>query len=294
MEPESPVRIDPAGIGEESIVPVEGASVPPWMEELPEGDIEFARNKGWMRPADLVREYRDLEAMVGPNQVRMPNSDTSPEEVDAFWSRLGRPAAPDGYSFSPGETATGYDNELAEWFREAAYAVNMPADMAHKLHDQFLQARLEQAAAHWQADRDRAAEAVSTLSQEWGSSYHTNLELARRAVAELGGPDLKEVLEETGLGDDPSLVRAFAAIGRRIYAEERIESQGDFEAAAKSQASDTPAHPGPAIAAQREILRLRSDDKFMLAYADRAHPSHEIAQAEMDALYAAAYSPNKH
>ena len=61
--------------------------------------------------------------------------------------------------------------------------------------------------------------------------------------------------------------------------------------ASAAQNSNVLPMPTSPSGGQREILRLRTDEKFMLAYADSTHPSHEIALAEMDALYAAAYPP---
>ena len=46
-----------------------------WMADLPGPGAEFAHAKGWENPVDLVRQYRDLEAMVGPDQARMPGGD---------------------------------------------------------------------------------------------------------------------------------------------------------------------------------------------------------------------------
>ena len=203
-------------VGGSSAVEGREMALPPWMEELPEPDIAFARTKGWSRPADLIRQYRDLETMVGPDQVRIPGEGATPVEMEAFWSRLGRPATTDGYTFSPGESATGYDTDLADWFRDAAHEVNMPVDMAEALHDRFLETRMEEAAAHWQADQARGAETAATLGREWGSAYDANLDLARRAVTEVGGDDLKEALEVSGMGNDPALIRTFAGIGRRL------------------------------------------------------------------------------
>ena len=45
------------------------------MPDLPGPGAEFAHAKGWENPVDLVRPYRDLEAMVGPDQARMPGGD---------------------------------------------------------------------------------------------------------------------------------------------------------------------------------------------------------------------------
>ena len=128
------------------------------------------------------------------------------------------------------------------------------------------------------------------MGLEWGSTYDANLDLARRAVTEVGGDDLKEALEVSGMGNDPALIRAFAGIGRRLYGGGTTNAEMPTATTAAQNSNVLPMPTSPS-GGQREILRLRTDEKFMLAYADSTHPSHEIALAEMDALYAAAYPP---
>lgn len=52
-------------LGDSSAVEELEMALLPRMEELPEPVIAFARTKGWSRPADLIRQYRDLGTMVG-------------------------------------------------------------------------------------------------------------------------------------------------------------------------------------------------------------------------------------
>lgn len=39
---------------------------------------------------------------------------------------------------------------------------------------------------HWQMDQSRSAVTAANMGSEWGSTYDANLNLARRAVAEVG------------------------------------------------------------------------------------------------------------
>jgi len=157
-----------------------------WMADLPGPNAEFAYAKGWESPLDLVRQFRDLEAMVGPDQVRMPGADATPEEINAFWSRMGRPETPDGYNIAPGDSASGYDSMLADWFRDAAHAVHMPADMAESLHDRFREQAAEASAGYWQQAEQERQESEAVLRHEWGRGFDARIEDAQRRSP---GPD---------------------------------------------------------------------------------------------------------
>jgi hypothetical protein len=64
---------------------------------------------------------------------------------------------------------------------------------------------------------DEAAdeETLSTLKDEWGDEFDANLQFAHRTVEELDD-ELIAVIEESGLGNDPRVVRAAARIGRLL------------------------------------------------------------------------------
>ena len=56
------------------------------------------------------------------------------------------------------------------------------------------------------------------LRQEWGDDFDANLQRARNAAAAVADDALVAVLEETGLGNDPRILRAAARIGALLEA----------------------------------------------------------------------------
>jgi hypothetical protein len=68
------------------------------------------------------------------------------------------------------------------------------------------------------ASENEAAPALESLKREWGAQYDANIGFAKRLVAEVASPELIEAIGRSGLGDDPSMVRAVAEIARRLYA----------------------------------------------------------------------------
>jgi len=212
-----------------------------------------------------------------------PSPDAPPEEVAAFWTGLGMPQTADEYDLSPGDSATGYDIALSDWFRQAAHAAHMPADMAKTLHDAFRDHMAAQTNAYWDTVSHDRNESEAALKRDWGAGYEARMQDAHRAIERFGGQPLKDVLNHTGLGDHPLLVRAFADMGRLLAGNGNGESSGETTVGTQT------AVPANATQAQREILRLRSNTDFMAAYGDRTHPNHAIAQDQMDELYALAY-----
>ena len=55
-----------------------------------------------------------------------------------------------------------------------------------------------------------------TDSEFGGPRFEHNLRIAKKAVDHLGGRKLREVLEQSGLGSHPEIVRAFWKVGRAM------------------------------------------------------------------------------
>ena len=65
---------------------------------------------------------------------------------------------------------------------------------------------------------------AQALSAEWGDSFMDNLALARMGFDHVATPELTELAEETGLGDDPRIIRALAKFGASLSALNRERS----------------------------------------------------------------------
>lgn len=71
------------GSGEEYDQSADTYSTPDdsWTAGLPGGDAEFAYAKGWENTIDLLLQYRDLEAIVSPDQVQIQGGDATLEKL---------------------------------------------------------------------------------------------------------------------------------------------------------------------------------------------------------------------
>lgn len=101
-------------------------------------------------------------------------------------------------------------------FKQAAGEVKLPAEALQKwlaLEETRLQNQNQQAA---EAQRQKEAAWVRQTQEELGPQWQEEVSKAVRAADVFGGPELRQLLEETGLGNHPVIVRTFAGIGTRI------------------------------------------------------------------------------
>ena len=128
----------------------------------------------------------------------------------------GKPeGAPDKYEFQAGEGRQ-FDDEVIGAFSEAAKEANLPQDAAQKILDKVapvLEARREaqvaEARAQWAAD--------SKADKEFGGDkLQENLAVAKKARDAFATPALVELLDQSGLGDHPEVIRFFVKAGKAI------------------------------------------------------------------------------
>jgi hypothetical protein len=234
-----------------------------------------------LRDAPALRNYASFEGMArslveAQRMVGKRIADASPDELGRFYDRHGRPEKPDGYSFgeAPGPDASPSELETAarQWFHQAGLSQHQAAAL-HEQWSSFMGER-QADAQNRSAESQQAAE--RELRGEWGGAYGQRLRAAARAARDFGGEPLLALLEETRLGDDPRVIRAFARIAARIGEDglaggEGGEGRGDFGLSSEG--------------ARREIARLMTQP----AYFDADHLDHDRSVARMKSLFAAAY-----
>lgn len=125
-----------------------------------------------------------------------------------------QPEVPESYSFTMPEGVE-LDKAAADEFSAVAKELKLDQATAQKVADvgaRMAQRQVEQHVAKvtsW-------TEAVKVDKEIGGDKLAENLVVARKAIERFGTPELRDVLEATGLGSHPEVVRAFFRAGLAI------------------------------------------------------------------------------
>lgn len=158
----------------------------PWYASLPDDDRKWVENKKFAEPASAVKAYRELEKQfLSGDKIVLPGKDASPEEIDAFHAKIGRPEAPDKYEIKAPEGAK-LDDALVEKFRKTAFEAGLPAQMATPLVEMFNEHVTETLQAQEAARAQASKEGVDAMRKEWGAQAPQQLAAANRAMKTLG------------------------------------------------------------------------------------------------------------
>lgn len=143
--------------------------------------------------------------------------------------------APEKYEFTLPQGIQLDDKGLGA-FSEVAKDLNLTQDAAQKVLDKMgpvIAGRhaevLTQAKAQW-------VEAAQTDKEYGGEKLAENLAVAKKALDTFGTPELRTLLNESGLGNHPELIRAFFRAGKAISEDKFVPATGGSPKGVKAAA----------------------------------------------------------
>lgn len=243
-----------------------------WMSTLTPELRQIVEAKNYKSPADVVQAYAHAQRAIGADKIPLPK--------DGVWDevargKLGIPREPGGYKLQRPELPAGINYD--ETFEKAALPV------AHKLGltPQQVQGLLDFYAGHqaqsfqslMRGRMEGETQSAQMLQQEWGPTYDAKVTQAKRAARYFGGQSLIDFLNESGAGNNPELVRAFAKIGSMM-------TEDSLKIGRSHGFSITPED------ARREANKLMASP----AYTSPNHPDHRSMVEQVQQLFERAYS----
>lgn len=127
------------------------------------------------------------------------------------------PVVPEKYELKAPEGQT-LNSDVMTKFEEAAREAGMSNEAAQKLVDKM--APQMQAAQQAQFDALRTQWQTESKSDKefGGDKFDANMAVAKKALDAFGTPALTNLLNESGLGNHPEIIRAFFKAGQKISA----------------------------------------------------------------------------
>lgn len=128
--------------------------------------------------------------------------------------------APEKYEFKAPEGQQ-FDEAVIGAFSEVAKELNLPQDAAQKVLDKVAPVIAARQAENLQAVRTEWAETAKADQEFGGDKLAENLAIAKKARDAFATPEFVKLLDDTGLGNHPEVIRVFYRAGKAI-SEDRI------------------------------------------------------------------------
>ncbi len=184
-------------------------------------NAELVKQRGWNNGDDVIKGYRNVEKMAS-GMIKVPTPASAAEEVRAFYQKTGCPENPEGYEIAVPEEMSNLRDEGGESaIKQIAYdqGVNKQAFEA------IVKGYYDKLSADMVASRESGEK---SLKEELGDKYDESLAIARR-FCDTCSDEFKQLLEQTGLGNNPIVIKEFLAKGKQTMADTLIKGSAEGE-----------------------------------------------------------------
>jgi hypothetical protein len=247
-----------------------------WYEKLPDDLKNEPTLRNFTDFNHLVKSLVHAQKAIGADKLVKPSKHATDADIKEFYKASGLlPESLDKYDVKPPPIFE-KDQEGFNKLKAAAFEADISPKQFQKLADAYGTDLAQQIVKNQTMAKEAQAIGINGLKAEWGKKYDENLRAAGHALNKFGDDSLKKMLDTTGLGNHPAILKAFAKMGENLV-EHTIDKGGagnqerNFtpkEAAAKSAAiMGNPAHP----------------------YYLKDHPGHLAAVEEMKGLFEMQY-----
>ena len=211
----------------------------------------------------MAKSLINAQKMVGADKVAIPGKYTTPEEMDSFYSKIGRPDGSDGYELSATDTI---GEEGVNFFKQLAHKNGLTQTQAENIlteYGGYLDTMGEK--TEDQIEEIRVG-LEKDLQNEWGDQYQKNIDHSNDVVSFFAGENDEDITEMkladgTRIGDNPMIIEMFSNIGQFI-----AEKIGEDSFSGRDNV--------PGMAMEEVQQELNSIMAPGTPYWDKQHPDH--------------------
>lgn len=263
--------------------------LPSWLQAIPENlrtDPSLANVKAKDDKeaiAALAQMHINAQKLLGKPKLEKPSDSWTPEQWKAFHKELGVPETPDKYTLPDIKLAEGLaldDAKMTKWKGKFHELGLTPKQVQGVMAEYMAEMNGEFTSQQQNSELERTKN-LGLLKQEFGDQFDAKVDIARSALRKFGSEPLVELLDKTGLANNPELVKFFVQIGEATMEDSAFGSGGGAGAGG-----------GPGSALQ-EIGKLKGDTEFMKVLSNRTATGHKEAVEKWAALHKAAYPAAK-
>ena len=186
----------------------------------------------------LAKSYINATQMIGKDKVAVPNKNSTEDQWNEVYDKLGRPESADKYSLNAKSEVVPIDDNAIKQFAENAHQLGLNNKQAQGILE-FYKNNMEGMAQQAKVDTETAqVQSEQQLRQEWGREFESNVKKAGALAKANMNPEILDMQLKDGmrLGDHPEIIKGFAKIAgmmsedKIVFTEsENVSSNTDVE-----------------------------------------------------------------
>jgi hypothetical protein len=180
-----------------------------FLQQLPEEIRDHPSLQSINDVGNLGLSFVNAQRLIGADKIPLPKNPTE-DDLSNIYSKLGRPDEPSGYAIqADGQILTEGD---VNTYTDIAHKLGLSKTQANGILD-YYKSSIQQTTEAMSKDAQQQKQQIEeSLKAEWGANYDAKVNQANRAVADIAGEDLLNMVLEDGtkVGNHPAFIKAFA------------------------------------------------------------------------------------
>lgn len=185
-----------------------------WRDCIPEDLRDRAEWSRVNNVQDVFKNYISAQQTISKS-VRIPDAMSTPEDITAFYTKLGKPASASEYDFTYEQAEgapLGKDSFDFTTFQSIADKANLTKDQYQALASAYVDIQNDMVTKYQTSLAEQAGlelrNAENELRKEWGKEYATNLNNISAKIAQMYPQETLQRMEQSGLFRDPQFLRS--------------------------------------------------------------------------------------
>jgi hypothetical protein len=177
----------------------------------------------------LAKSYINATQMIGKDKVAVPNKNSTDDQWNEVYDKLGRPESADKYSLNAKSDVVPIDDNAIKQFAENAHQLGLNNKQAQGILE-FYKNNMEGMAQQSKVDTETAqVQSEQQLRQEWGRDFESNVKKAGALAKANMNPEILDMQLKNGmrLGDHPEVIKGFAKIAGMMSEDKIVSTESE-------------------------------------------------------------------
>ena len=218
----------------------------------------------------LAKSYINATKMIGQDKVVIPNNNSTEDQWNEVYEKLGRPESADKYSLNVKSEVVNFDDTAIKSFAEQSHKLGLNNKQAQGILE-FYKNNMEGTAQQSKIDTETAqSQAEQELRQEWGRDFEGKVKQAGALAKANINPEVLDMTLSNGtrLGDHPEIIKGFAKIAGMMSEDKIVATESENVNTVKDL--------------EAEIAAISNDRNG--PYWNKSHPDHDKAVQQVYTL----------
>jgi hypothetical protein len=180
-----------------------------FLQQLPEEIRDHPSLQSINDVGNLGLSFVNAQRLIGADKIPLPKNPTE-DDLNNIYTKLGKPEQPSGYEIkADGQILTEGD---VNTYTDIAHKLGLSKTQANGILD-YYRSSIQQTTEAMSKDSEQQRQQIEqSLKAEWGADFDAKVSQANRAVADIAGQDLLDMVLQDGtkVGNHPAFIKAFA------------------------------------------------------------------------------------